>query len=1076
MTSFGINNNGHLVFDYYHEDYGENGVSGQLDVYNGKDSVLWVNFSQAFADEIKTTYSAWRSGSNPLLSYDKIVENFITNHSDRWSISIYNEDAEYKYISMYRNGEDKGDQYLYQVRGTGEEHLKYFVKNRLMYCDSKWQAGDFVNKDSNTIILRINSPIVDAAYPHLQPRTKIKYTTFSNMYAGVGYGAKAGVTHSAYVKKGQPVKFARGASFPDWCVGQELQTDDVIEYESKLYKVLQSHIAHESRTPDVASSFFEFIEVVHEDGGQNDLDTYIFGANEVSSLDDLSLLYCGDINISAASKLTTLIIGNSAEGYTNSNLKSLSLSNNRLLRILDVSNCTELKTTLDFTLCPDIQEIYAKGSGITGIILPSSGFLKKIHLPKIGSLIITNQHRIEEFECEGYEKLTTLNIDNATMVHRIDENTTESTDRFPLQEILLGCDISKIIDIKIKNIKWNVSSEENLRTIIDKLSSKQGVIIEGSVYLPSGTIVSDQLKRDTHAAFPNLNIIDADPIFYVDYYTYTNQFWDTEIVHEGEDAKGPQKGIPEHEIDEAKGFKHLFVGWDNLPTKVKQNCRVSAKWQTQYAVSFYNDDGSVRYDVLYYNVDEIPDDPVEYGVFEGELPEGKIYEPTKTSGTPDTLRYKFNGWALTANSNESLGTLPVVTGVTNFYATFAEQYPVKFYETSEGDSKQIQYGDTQWIIKGQDATKPATNPEKAPTDKDSYNFAGWNGNYTDVQAATNVYATYTPVERKYTVYFYNDNELLLTRENVSYTSSLTPENILSSEKLKKKIKDETTGEYVETDDYICQGWFTQLNSADSQIKYYAIFRYQAYISDSWQTIINNVKSKSVDELRTIYPIGARKKLTFSLEDGSVVDAVTCSGYGISVNNMSVDAEVIAYEHDDKADKTGKATMTFFCKDLPNISAGMLDGNGEYVGWYNSQIYNFLNTTLFNCLSNELKSNDGIKSVIKKSDDGNCRQSKLVETEDKFWLASVSEIGCDKAAAVSGQGELYSETFSLDSVNESEAKAKRQKILPNGVNFGTWLTRTTYLTDTEMFYMITTAGTTYQGGTWNKAYAPFGFCI
>ena len=127
-TCLGINNEGYLRYDYYHEDLGQNDAVGQTHVYNGYDSVLWNNFSEAFPDRIQQTYSSWRSGETPLLSYDNVIKYFITNQSDKWSISIYNEDAEYKYISLYRNNDNP--EYLYQVKGTGEEHLKYFVKNR----------------------------------------------------------------------------------------------------------------------------------------------------------------------------------------------------------------------------------------------------------------------------------------------------------------------------------------------------------------------------------------------------------------------------------------------------------------------------------------------------------------------------------------------------------------------------------------------------------------------------------------------------------------------------------------------------------------------------------------------------------------------------------------------------------------------------------------------------------------------------------------------------------------------------------------------------------------------------------
>lgn len=81
------------------------------------------------------------------LTYNKVINQFITQGSDAWSASIYNEDIEYKYTSMARpeNSTDgKIDtSNLYQVRGNGADHLKYLVQNRFKYCDSKWNTGDY---------------------------------------------------------------------------------------------------------------------------------------------------------------------------------------------------------------------------------------------------------------------------------------------------------------------------------------------------------------------------------------------------------------------------------------------------------------------------------------------------------------------------------------------------------------------------------------------------------------------------------------------------------------------------------------------------------------------------------------------------------------------------------------------------------------------------------------------------------------------------------------------------------------------------------------------------------------------
>ena len=52
--------------------------------------------------------------------------------------------------------------------------------------------------------------------------------------------------------------------FPDWTIGKELNVGDRIEYENKLYKVVQAHTTQESWTPDLTPALFEPIDVVNE--------------------------------------------------------------------------------------------------------------------------------------------------------------------------------------------------------------------------------------------------------------------------------------------------------------------------------------------------------------------------------------------------------------------------------------------------------------------------------------------------------------------------------------------------------------------------------------------------------------------------------------------------------------------------------------------------------------------------------------------------------------------------------------------------------------------------------------------
>lgn len=351
-TCFGINNQGELTLDYYHEDIDQ---LGNATVYNGQNSTLWVNFREAYADKIKETYQQLRSDGK--ITYDILEDRFITQGSDKWSESVYNEDSEFKYISMLRSDNDASN--LVQLRGSGEEHFRYFIQNRINYCDSKWYAPEYAD---DYVSLRIYTPVDAAGVPlenlAVPACADITVTPYSNMYAGVRYKAN-GTLYQERAEHGIPVTF---------------------------------------EAPD---------EVF------NNTETAIYGASELSSLGDLSPLYCGSVKAAKATKLTELIIGSGVDGYSNENLWELAVGTNKLLKKLDVRNCPRLESPLALTGCPNIEEIYATGTSITGIDLVDGGILRIAKLPAtITNLTLKNQLYIEDFTLTGYENIKTLHLEN----------------------------------------------------------------------------------------------------------------------------------------------------------------------------------------------------------------------------------------------------------------------------------------------------------------------------------------------------------------------------------------------------------------------------------------------------------------------------------------------------------------------------------------------------------------------------------------------------------------------------------------------------------------------------------------
>lgn len=438
-TIFGINNEGALVFDYYHEDTDQLGSSN---VYNGQNSVLWNNFRLCFPQEIQSTYATLRSSEK--LTYDAIINQFVTQGSDKWSAAIYNEDAEYKYVSMARQLTDKGDvdaSNLYQVRGPGEHHLRYFISNRLNYCDSKWYAGDYPD---DYIFLRIYTPSTAAITDDMSDEEKaavaasnariqasldavpadpsITVTPFSDMYAGVRY--KSGTLQQQRLSAG---------------------------------------VSHKFSPIDPNETF-------------GDTETAIYGASELSSLGDLSGLYCGVISLGKASKLVELKIGNESSAYHNDNFREIAVGANRLLKTIDIRNCSGLgiagenpQKTLDLSNCPNIENIYTEGTNLESVDLPESGYIKVLHLPaSINTLVIKNQQYINDFSIASYENIRTLRIENCSTL-----NTNE---------ILAACTNNEgkytVERVRLTGINWTLDNADFIKSLFPKFD-EDGKLISG---------------------------------------------------------------------------------------------------------------------------------------------------------------------------------------------------------------------------------------------------------------------------------------------------------------------------------------------------------------------------------------------------------------------------------------------------------------------------------------------------------------------------------------------------------------------------------------------------------------------
>ena len=360
-TVFGINNEGAIQFSY---DIEIHDIIGNLNVWNGANSLLWELVEQAFSSDITKMYQDLRQKG--ILSYDKTIEFCNTRQSDKWCESVYNEDGYFKYESPLIDGYTdystgtaqtvKTGAFLYALQGSRDAHRRWWLYNRFKYMDSKFQAGSSL---SDYITFRTYTPSVWAG---VEPKADITIGAFSAMYGTIRWGS---VTKSERMREG------------------EVKTI-------------------------TAPAGIKF----------NDTETIIYNASMIKIIGDLSALYVGTVDVSKATNITELIIGSSKTGYQNKNFSVLSLGNNSKLRKLNIQNCPNYTASIDVSGCENIEEIYAKGTKATAVNLAEGGVLRVLQLPAtITNLTLKNQQKLGlGLTMESWANLSTLVVENCPNV------------------------------------------------------------------------------------------------------------------------------------------------------------------------------------------------------------------------------------------------------------------------------------------------------------------------------------------------------------------------------------------------------------------------------------------------------------------------------------------------------------------------------------------------------------------------------------------------------------------------------------------------------------------------------------
>lgn len=360
----------------------------------------------------------------------------------------------------------------------------------------------------------------------------------------------------------------------------------------------------------------------------DDTAVLIYCASRIQSLGDVSACYIHDNDFSKAEKLQELIIGNNTNGYQNVFLTNLVIGNNKLLEYLDIRNTPNLAQSLNVSGCSNLEELYAEGSGITGITFANGGKIRIAHLPSISSIIMKNLTYIEDIQIETFQNMQTIVIENTPAI-----DTYSYVNNSP-----------NLTNVRLIGIDWGEDEEIKDTSILDRLLKIAGIdasgynsamsVLTGSFYSP---IVKQKLLSDYMNAWNDL-IITYDTLitqYAVTFQNYDGTILEVQYVDKGADAVDPTTrtdnpiSIPTKPSDTSTDY--TFSGWDLSLEGIFANRTITA----QYSESVRN--YTVKYMARSYVLQETI---APYGssvAYKGDL-------PTYTDEEAAYVYYLFKGW------------------------------------------------------------------------------------------------------------------------------------------------------------------------------------------------------------------------------------------------------------------------------------------------------------------------------------------------------------------------------------------------------------------------------------------------
>lgn len=356
----------------------------------------------------------------------------------------------------------------------------------------------------------------------------------------------------------------------------------------------------------------------------DDTAVLIYCASRIQAIGDLSRCYIHDNDFSKASKLQELIIGNTTTGYQNTFLTNLGIGNNTLLKKLDIQNTPNLSQALDLSKCGNLEELYAHGSGMTGVTFADGGKICIAELPSITAITMRSLSYLTGLDIVSLDKLTTLVIETCTTID--------------VKSLLESA--PNVNRVRINGINWTLGDT----SLLDRIYGMSGIdkngynisqsVLAGSVHVP---VMREQLLADYRAAWTDLEITYGTLInqFPVTFVNDDGAILDIQYIDKGKKPVDPLTRVDNPISTPLKASTvstdFTFAGWDTAFTNVFSNQVITATYSESLR----------KYTVKYVSRNTVLQETVgQYGTtifYHGDT-------PSYTAEESAYKYYLFTGW------------------------------------------------------------------------------------------------------------------------------------------------------------------------------------------------------------------------------------------------------------------------------------------------------------------------------------------------------------------------------------------------------------------------------------------------